>query len=330
MPIRTLTAKEDLLRYDAWIRAHRQGTLWQSLAWKNFQDALHRETRVYVSEENGTIAASALVTIDRTAFNWGVWEMMRGPVWIANSGERAANSMMEKIGHDAKRDKCLSIFFSPVTEFTTDRSPLIAHRSRRHLMPEATRIIDLTQTEEQILAQMKPKGRYNIGVAEKNGVTVGDVEDIDAFYELLKATGGRDGFGILPKSHYAAFLKSLEGSFLLLAHNESKKPIAGLLGVIWNDMAVYYYGASNYAERALMAPYALQWAAILDCKSKGCKTYDLLGIAPPDSPVTHPWGGVSVFKEKFGGTVITYPSEQMITLSPWKWKVLQMKRKLWR
>jgi lipid II:glycine glycyltransferase (peptidoglycan interpeptide bridge formation enzyme) len=90
----------------------------------------------------------------------------------------------------------------------------------------------------------------------------------------------------------------------------------------------YYYGASSYTHRALMAPYALQWAAMRYYKARGCATYDLLGIAPPDAPPDHPWQGISAFKEKFGGEVVMYPPEQEIVLRPIANWMLQWKRRI--
>ena len=89
-----------------------------------------------------------------------------------------------------------------------------------------------------------------------------------------------------------------------------------------------------------MAPYLLQWEAIKYCKAKGCRTYDFLGIAPlsPSPPEGegrasqaregegHPWQGISDFKAKFGGTVLTYPPEQEVTLRPVMKGLLEMKR----
>jgi lipid II:glycine glycyltransferase (peptidoglycan interpeptide bridge formation enzyme) len=37
----------------------------------------------------------------------------------------------------------------------------------KKFIPPYTAIIDLTKTEDEILAGMKPKGRYNIRLAEK-------------------------------------------------------------------------------------------------------------------------------------------------------------------
>lgn len=375
---------EDHARYDAWVQSHSQGSLWQSLEWKQYQEALGREVRVYVREENGRILASALVVIDRTTGGYSTRDVPRGPLWTANSGERLAVRILEQIVKDAQKKSCLTLFLSPRQKLPAIFSPLIA--SLRHEQPEATRIIDLTKTEDEILAQMHPKGRYNIRVAQKNGVQVKESDDIEAFYGLLRETARRDGFRVLPLKAYKAFLERLPGSFLLLAYEPPPltpppfagegsapspqqggrgqglgaalsrggkgpgaggggigKPIAGLLGVIWGPTGTYYYGASDYAHRALMAPYALQWEAMRLCKTSGCTKYDLLGIAPPatlspnPSPAAageggqvmfqhHHWAGVSAFKEKFGGAVITYPPEQQIILRPLLWRALQWKR----
>ncbi len=141
---------------------------------------------------------------------------------------------------------------------------------------------------------MKQKGRYNISVAQKHNVTVKESDDIDAFYGLVSQTGKRDAFGILPKKHYEKFLSDLSGSFLLIARHD-EKPIAALLGVAWDKKATYYYGASSYDHRALMAPYLIQWEAMRLCKQKGCTEYDLFGIKPPSESDNHPWSGVSAF-----------------------------------
>ncbi|PIR53594.1 hypothetical protein COU76_00240 [Candidatus Peregrinibacteria bacterium CG10_big_fil_rev_8_21_14_0_10_49_10] len=315
----SIRTSEDDAQYAAWIRSHPAGNLWQSLEYKKFQEALGRTVRIYVAEEEGMIVGSALVVIDTTTFGLSTWEVPRGPV-----GERKAE-ILEIIINDAEGDRCLALYYSPAHAV----DGLAGKPSGRMMHGEATRMIDLTQSEEEILAQMKQKGRYNIRLAEKSDVQVEESEDIDAFYTLVVQTGERDAFGTLPKSHYQAFLDVLESSFLLLASKpETGEPVSGLLGVVWGSQALYYYGASNYAHRAFMAPYALQWAAMQFCKEKGCTTYDLLGVAPPDADGNHPWSGISQFKEKFGGEVVTYPPEKQVVLRPIMYGLLQLKRRL--
>ena len=207
------------------------------------------------------------------------------------------------------------------------------------------------QSEEEILAQMKQKGRYNIKVAQKHGITVTESDDIDAFYTLVTQTGQRDGFTHLPKKQYQAFLEHLPGAFLLLAYDKNTEPIAGVLSVVWGKRAIYYYGASNHAHRAKMAPYMLQWESMRYAKERGCTTYDLLGVAPQSNekrikdnkksfihyPLSiirschrqaHPWAGITSFKEKFGGQLVAYPKEQVIILKPLVYQALRLKRML--
>lgn len=326
MEIRLLTSPAELEQYDAWVRAHPQGTLWQSLVWKRYQDALKRKTHVYAAFRGDVMVASALVTSDSTVMNLTAWDLPRGPLFAEGISAADAKVFFDHIVREAKKDKCFSLTLSPINPLPTSSYTL--RDSSRHEQPEATRVLDLTRSEEDILKQMHQKGRYNIKVAEKNAVRVEASSDARAFGELLHRTAARDGFAAAPVSRYEAFLAHVEGAFLLLAYGAGEEPIAGLMGVIWNGTGIYYYGASEYEHRALMAPYLLQWEAIRHCRDAGCVRYDLLGVAPPDAPDDHPWQGISRFKEKFGGEMVVYPAEQQIIVRPAAHAGLQMKRKL--
>ncbi len=348
MDIRILTSSEDFRRYGDWVRSHPQGSLWQSLEWKIYQEGLGRDVRIYVAEEDGKIVVSALVVIDRTSFGLSTWEVPRGPLWNMEYGMVNIESFLRHISQDAKRTRCISLFFSPA--HSIPHSIFNIQYSRRLVMPEATRILDLTLSEDDLLAQMKPKGRYNIRLAEKHGVRVTLSKDVAAFSQLMEETMQRDGFRSSGGRTYRRFLELLPRSFLLLAYppvtpsgdadvsarpagERIEGPIAGLLGMIWGSGGVYYYGASSHAQKELMAPYLLQWEAIKHCKAQGCSSYDLFGITPPSPTIPqsspdHPWSGVSDFKAKFGGTVVPYPAEQEITLRPLTKTLLKIKRKI--
>lgn len=328
MNIRQIHSDKDLERYNDWVKQPGIGNFWQSLERKQYLEALGKEVRIYVSEKSTQIHASALVTIDRTIGGLSTWDISRGPIGDGRT------ELIDHIITDAKKGKCLAVYFSPI------RMIDFGKKSTRHIHCEATRLIDLTVSHEKILKQMKQKGRYNIKIAHKHDVTVEESNDIDAFYELVKKTGKRDGFATLSKSTYQSFLDHLPGSFLLLAYDKetptpeqssvqgAAEPIGGVLSVIWGKRSIYYYGASNHTQRALMAPYLLQWESMQLCQKKGCTEYDLLGIAPPNADSNHPWAGISNFKEKFGGEVVLYPSERMVVLKPLMHQLLHIKRVL--
>lgn len=326
MEIRLLTSSEDLRAYDSWVRAHPEGSLWQSLEWKTYQEALGRNVKIYATMEGQEIVASALVVIDRTSFGLSTWEVPRGPL-LSEKIKEKREKLLEKIIEDAKKEHCLSLYLSPpTTDFFSVHFSLFS--SNRLVMPTATRLINLNLSEDELLAQMKPKGRYNIKLAEKHGVRIVQSDDVTAYAALAKQTWKRDDFRG-PKSGYTHFLKDLPGSFLLLASPADRpdEPVAGLLGAIWRSTGLYYYGASSDHHRELMAPYLLQWEAMKLCKARGCPSYDLFGIAP-EGVMNHPWAGVSDFKTKFGGTVMSYPPEQEITLRPRMKSLLKIKRKI--
>jgi lipid II:glycine glycyltransferase (peptidoglycan interpeptide bridge formation enzyme) len=311
-----LTTDKELASYDNWVTKNADGNLWQSVERKQYLESLGKEVRIYALKNDEQIHTAALVSIDTTTGGYSTWEIPRGPLG------KDSSALVQQISLVAKKEKCIALFMSPMQEIS------IGKKSPRHIHCEATRIVDLTQSEDDIRAQMKQKGRYNIKVSVKHSVTVKESKDIDAFYALIEKTGTRDGFTHLSKKKYESFLSDLPGSFLLMAYDKESTPIAGVLSVVWNGKGIYYYGASDHAYRASMAPYLLQWESMKLCKRNGCSTYDLLGIAPEGSGHNHPWAGISSFKEKFGGEVKNYPAEKVIILNPVVYWLLQMKRKI--
>jgi lipid II:glycine glycyltransferase (peptidoglycan interpeptide bridge formation enzyme) len=318
--IQLIQSPTELEAYDQWVKQHPQGNLWQSLERKQYVESLGKEVRLYGKPGEAT----ALVVIDKTSFGLSTWEIPRGPLWN-DEGRRMKDELVMKIFSEAKKEGCMSLFLSPQT--VIHPSSFITHHSNRHVHAEATRIVDLRLPEAEILAQMHEKGRYNIKVAQKHGVVIQESQDLDAWMALIKETSSRDGFTPVSRAKYEAFLKHLPGSFLLLAMVEGKA-IAGLIGVTWNGTGIYYYGASSSEHRNLMAPYLLQWEAMKRCKALGCHTYDLLGVASEDAKPNHPWQGISSFKAKFGGTLVSYPPEQEIVLKPLMKTLLGLKRKI--
>mgnify|MGYP000238798124 CR=1 FL=1 len=329
--VRILKTLEDLDRYESWVLSHPEGNFWQSIDRIKYLENRSKEVLVYIYEKDKSILCSALVVIDKTTLGLSTWDIPRGPIFKSGN-EKLAKEVIHRICDDAKKNRCMEITISPPVKIDL---PSKFKKSEYLHHAEATIIIDVSKTEEEILTQMKPKGRYNIRVAGKHNVEVDKSEDINLFYDLIEKTSKRDQFTCLPKTSYEAFIKDIPNSFLLVASaststdvkTNSNNAIAVLLGAKWNNHQVYYYGASDHSYRACMAPYSLQWEAIKHAKAEGCTSYDLLGIAPPDS-VNHPWKGITSFKEKFGGEIKIYPPEMRIRFRPISMLLLSIKRKM--
>ncbi len=174
--------------------------------------------------------------------------------------------------------------------------------------------IDLELSEEDLLAAMKQKTRYNINLAKRKGVTirVGKPEDIDGLIHMYAETSVRDGFVIRNESYYRevwnTFLFNQEAirfdspvGEALIAEVEGEI-VAGVIIFRFAGKAWYLYGMSRTAHRDKMPNHLLQWEAIKRTKAAGCTVYDLWG-APDEFVETDPLWGVYRFKEGLGGTV---------------------------
>lgn len=249
-------------------------------------------------------------------------EIPRGPLFET---ENDREEILEKVKEIGKQERSIFIRMSSYQKLVIGNWKLVIAKHDHH--PETSLTIDLSQSEEEILRQMKPKGRYNIKVAQKHGITVQPSKDMEAFYALLSQTGNRDGFGVHPKNYYQKMLDSLgDNGQLLLAFYEGR-PIAGGIFVYLDEWGIYYYGASDHHYRNLMAPYLIQWEAMKESKKRGCKFYDFLGISPENAK-NHAWAGVTQFKKKFGGKVVNYPQSKEMVLRPFWYGLYRGYKKL--
>lgn len=210
-----------------------------------------------------------------------------------------------------------AVFLKVEPDFWGYESPDAWHMTLRtsphNIQPPRTIIVSIKEYEEEILACMKPKCRYNIRLAEKKGVIVRAWDDIPAFHEMMTITGGRDGFGVHTKEYYqrAYELFRPKGTCELLLAEYEGKPLAALMVFANGKRAWYVYGASNNQERNRMPTYLIQWEAIRWAKARGCEEYDLWGV-PDENKETlesqfekrndNLWG-VYRFKRGFGGEV---------------------------
>jgi lipid II:glycine glycyltransferase (peptidoglycan interpeptide bridge formation enzyme) len=177
-----------------------------------------------------------------------------------------------------------------------------------YLETRDTRCVDLRPAEAAILAQMKPKGRYNIGVARRHGVSV--IEDtseqgLTDFLAIYEETAGRQGIEPKPHDYFERLVSLLSAGrrgALFFAEYQGRR-IATALVVYFGRRATYFFGGSRDMDRQVMAPYLLHFEVMRAAKALGHEWYDLWGIAPANEP-DHPWLNFTVFKAKFGGVEV--------------------------
>ncbi len=178
-------------------------------------------------------------------------------------------------------------------------------RSPADLMPTETLLIDLQLTTDQLLAQMKPKGRYNLRLSQRYDVTTEFRQDeaaIALFYDLFWETSQRQNFFGEP---FGFFINLCQTLFLAdmaeigIAKWQGEALVAILI-VYWGDRCTYLYGGRSTKHPHVMASYAMHWEAMQRAKSRDCKIYDFYGFTTDSN---HSYWQFSRFKQQFGGAI---------------------------
>ena len=182
-------------------------------------------------------------------------------------------------------------------------------KSSVDIQPPDTVCVSLKETEDEMLARMKRKTRYNIRLAEKKGVTVrsGGIPDLEEWYSIYQETASRDGITIHSYEYYRRVfqegLKQKNPSVRLLLAQIDNETVAGNILLLHGKRATYLYGASRSVKRNYMPTYLLQWESMRAARQHGCESYDLFGI-PPVADEGEPMYGLFRFKTGFGGEIV--------------------------
>ncbi len=193
------------------------------------------------------------------------------------------------------------------------------------VQPKEIMMVDITPEEETLLANMKPKTRYNIRLAEKRGVKVfvsRERRHQEAFLGLIRATTGRKGIAAHPRAYYENFFTVFPDEMRQLFVAEYKgEVVAANLVCFFGETATYLHGGSGDAHRDVMAPYLLQWEQMKQAKARGCTRYDLGGVhsqlaASSKRPVSNSWEGITKFKIGFApqAAITVFPGTYDVAL----------------
>lgn len=295
-----LVLKDNLKRaeWDKFVKTNAvDGGFLQSWQWGEFQQSLSRKIFRLGVVDGAEIIAAASIVKQALPLGQSYLYLPRGPVIapdLLHKNKSVEQFLYSGIRKLAKESNSIFVRLDPPShealKYPDDSGRFIPVGL---VQPKTTLILNLIENEGKLLAQMKPKTRYNIKVAQKHGVSIeyGGTKDFDEFWRLMQLTGKRDQITVHGQEYYRKML-NLPDVRLVLAKLEGKI-VAAAIAVFFGDWAIYLHGASDYAYRDKMAPYLLQWQMIKDAKYAGCKHYDFWGA---DEKL---WPGVTRFKIGF-------------------------------
>jgi len=354
-----LLKPDEWKNWDDFVALHSLGSVHQLSSWGQFQASKGTEWGFWILALfwEGKICGGALILRRRLPLGRCWLYIPKGPLlnYADSMVKDQMNVLLQELRNLGKREKAVYLRVEPglLKHGPTDFAPaenFAWHNfgfrpAHAHYQPEHTLVLEIDKNEKEILDQMKPKGRYNIKLAEKKGVKVLEAgnslplkDAVRSFHQLLLETTSRDGFAGHPEIYYLEMLQKLgqKQARLYLAQWEDKI-IAGILVTFYRNLAIYYFGASASQYRNVMAPYLLQWEAIKTAQKNGQKWYDFLGTAPLKDEdgefkydSRHAWAGVTEFKLKFGGKKVDfYPAQELIYRPLFYW-LIRLRKKLGR
>ncbi len=278
----------------------------QSWSWGEFQ----KKMGVKIWRLNAANNLQALVLKKNLPMGKSYLYIPRGPyikdLDVFLEAPEIIGEFLEKIKKIARQEKAVFLKIEPLdnnqklADFFNQRGFVKSDK----VQPVKTRLIDLSLSEEKILASMEHDTRYAIRAAQKRGVEIVKDIDTDALYDLLQETSARQKIKIYSREYFQ-YLFSGQGDIkveIFLAGLE-EKPIAGALILFYHKRAVYLYAAYKSGYGKFNAPSFILWEAIKEAKKRGADYFDFWGVDEDNEN----WAGLTAFKKSFGGKEYVYP-----------------------
>lgn len=322
--------EEQREQYDRIVAAQPDAHVFQAYEWGEVKAASWCPRRFLIRRDGQDVGGFQLLERYIKQIKRSIFYIPCGPA-ADLSDKELVKAFAHKVGELAKEKKVVFVKLDPPVADDRDdvKAALKAAGFKQvaekeggfeGIQPRCVMHLNISGTEEEILANMTEKWRYNIRLAARKGVTVrlGETEeDMKDFYRILEVTGKRDGFLIRSLSYFKTMYEVLNpsGMLRLFIADYDGKVVAATIAVAFSNKCWYVYGASGSEHRNVMPNHALQWAMIQWAKERGCPVYDFRGV-PCDLSPEHPLHGLVRFKKGFGAYPVKYIGEYEMTFAP--------------
>ena len=290
MPILDKQNKEQVEKYNNFVRNYKGASLMQDINWADVKTEWINEI-VYIEKDSKIIASMSILLQKVPKINSYLAYCPRGPVCdfydldlvklIIKEAEllkEKYNIFVLKMDPEVLQDEKLVKLYKEngfkVRGGNSDVESLI--------QPVHNMILRIqNETEDTLFKRFSEKTRYNIRLATKKGVSVRyseSEEDLKIFYEIYKVTCKRDKIGCRAYSYFKNMLDAYKGFLRIYVASHENDDLSAAIVINYGGKMFYIYGASSNEKRNLMPNYLMQWEMIkwaLECK---CDNYDFGGV----------------------------------------------------
>ena len=236
-----------------------------------------------------------------------------GPIFDWTNQE-VKKQIFDDMKLQAKKLKCTFVRVRPQLQDTPENAKIFQQLGFRkapmYLSVEFAGILNLENSEEEILKNMRQRLRRALRKAEKNQITIEKTSDpkaIHDFYQIELQTAKRHDFYAFSEDfltkQFAAFAKNDEAVLYIAKLNG--EILAENFMIFYGNEASYHYGVSSELGTKYSGAPLLHMEAMRDARKRGIKRYNFWGIVD-ENDTKHRFYGVSVFKRGFGVEELKY------------------------
>lgn len=289
----------------------------QSWEWGQFREKTGVEVLRLGEFEGKTLKRAYQLTLHSIPY-------LKQKIGYLPKGPMPTKAMVEGLTQIGKERKVAFMKLEPNVEVSSQSKTKVESLKHLGLVPAKKSlftkynfVLDLTKSEEEILAGMHPKTRYNIKVAQKKGVEVyesTDEKDFEIYLKLYFETTRRQKyFGHTPHYHRlvwetlreAGMARVIVARYQIPATRE-KVPLVAWMLFNFGETFYYPYGGSSELHRDVMASNLIAWEAIKIGRRLKLKSFDMWGALGPNANPKDPWHGFHRFKSGYGPRHVEY------------------------
>jgi len=301
------------IEYTNFLISHISGSFLQSWEWGEWQEKLGKKVyRFKITDDTENVLGSVLLVKMPLPFGKYYLYAPYGPV--VNFQFSIFNFQL--LTHELRALFSDALFMRIEPQNEIEGLSSFAIKST-NIQPAITMVLDVHKPDEDLLAGMHTKTRYNIRVAERHGVVIQSQLAVTPGYglyareaiDLIVKTQARQKY----RGHSASYYEKLVDFFAVQNPHASvkvtvykalynKELLTSAVMVDFAKTRMYLYGGSSDDFRNVMAPYLLHWQAIADARNLGMEYYDFGGSEVAAGGER----GFTRFKQGFGGRVVNY------------------------
>src|SRR5579859_2263844 len=280
---------ENKNEWEDFLSHHEEANFLHSWYWGEFHERLGHKVIRSGFYRNKKICG-VMLSIVESAKRGKYLTIPAGPIITWHDAD-LVSTVFSEMKHIARLNKCVFVRIRPQLLANDFSKKIFAENGCRnapmYLHAELTSQLDITKSEEELLAAMRKTTRYEIKKAIKLGVrieTSKDEKQIKKFYDLQLETAKRHDFVPFPLTYFFEQFRIffLTDQALLYTAKFENMILAQAFIIFYGKEAVYHYAVSTEEGRRYPGAYLLQWEVIKEAKKRGMKRYNFWGVAPVD------------------------------------------------